>query len=377
MSRCIVITYLESLGSPGGGTVGCLQIAHHMQKLGVEVILIPISRGPPAVEKSPGCIIPAQPSRLHYLLDGLSVAKAVRSVIAKRQVDAVLSWGHDAAFIPGILDSKNVVFGMIAAHSSYSIWMNRQTGLKPVKRLADEWFRFRPLKRADITFALSNFTRSELIALFGLESERVIVTYWGVDAMFAQVQRSFAGEVSHLIFYGSLAPLKGIFDLIKALARVASLGQRNWILKVAGWGNEERVKHAAREHGVGDRVILLGRLDHPTLTRELEWAQLAILPSHAESFGLAIAEAHASGLPVVSYEAGAVPEVVEKNVTGWLVPPLSVDRLAEAIIEAMQDPQKTFRMGLAGRQRVTRLFSWEQTAVAMLQGIEQAKRRRA
>jgi hypothetical protein len=92
MSRCIVVTYLESLGSPGGGTVGCLQIAHHMQKLGVEVILIPISRGPIAVEKPPGCIISAQPSRLHYLLDGLSVAKAVRSVIAKRQVDAVLSW---------------------------------------------------------------------------------------------------------------------------------------------------------------------------------------------------------------------------------------------------------------------------------------------
>lgn len=59
------------------------------------------------------------------------------------------------------------------------------------------------------------------------------------------------------------------------------------------------------------------------------------------------------------------------------MPPRRVDRLAEAIIEAMQDPQKTFRMGLAGRQRVTRLFSWEQTAVAMLQGIEQAKRRRA
>jgi len=53
-------------------------------------------------------------------------------------------------------------------------------------------------------------------------------------------------------------------------------------------------KHAAREHGVGDQVILLGRSDHPALTRELE-AQLVILPSHAESFGLAIAEAHALG----------------------------------------------------------------------------------
>jgi len=97
---------------------------------------------------------------------------------------------------------------MIAAHPSYSIWMNRQTGLKPVKRLVDEWFRFRPLKRADITFALSNFTREEIIALFDLESERVIVTYWGVDAMFAQVQRSFAGR-SHI---SMASASKGIFD---------------------------------------------------------------------------------------------------------------------------------------------------------------------
>jgi len=70
-------------------------------------------------------------------------------------------------------------------------------------------------QRADITFALSNFTREEIIALFDLESERVIVTYWGVDAMFAQVQRSFAGRcpVSSSM---ALAP-KGIFDLIEAL----------------------------------------------------------------------------------------------------------------------------------------------------------------
>jgi len=91
-------------------------------------------------------------------------------------------------------------------------------------------------------FCLQTFTREELITLFGLESERVIVTYWGVDAMFAQVQRSFAGRC-RLIFYGSLAPKGNLW--FEALARVASLGQRNWILKVAGWDHEEQVKHAS------------------------------------------------------------------------------------------------------------------------------------
>jgi len=112
-----------------------------------------------------------------------------------------------------------------------------------------------------------------------------------------QVQRSFAGRclVSSSM---ALEPLKGIFDLIEALARVASLGQRNWILKVAGWDHEEQVKHAAQKHGVGDQVILLGHLD-PTLTRE-EWAQLAILPLARVFFG--DRGGTSLWLPVVSYE---------------------------------------------------------------------------
>jgi glycosyltransferase involved in cell wall biosynthesis len=132
-----------------------------------------------------------------------------------------------------------------------------------------------------------------------------------------------------------------------------------------------------REHKIDQQVVLLGRLDTQTLIRELEWSHLAILPSHAESFGRAIAEAQASGLPVISYDVGSVPEIVQKGVTGWLAPLGDVDSLAEAIIAAIQDPTIAFQMGLAGRKRVTQLFSWQQTALAILHGIEEAKRRSA
>jgi len=99
------------------------------------------------------------------------------------------------------------------------------------------------------------------------------------------------------------------------------------------------VKHAAREHGVGDQVILLGRLDHPALTRA-EWAQLAILPSHAESFSCDRGGAclWASGCIL----RGRSSTSCRKKCLGWLVPPRRTDRLAEAIVEAMQDPQRHF-----------------------------------
>lgn len=182
--------------------------------------------------------------------------------------------------------------------------------------------------------------------------------------------------VSRLIFFGSLAPLKGVFDAIDALGRVFAAGYRDWVLKIAGWGDEERVRQAAEAAGIGDRVVFLGRLDHSQLSRELEWAHVAVLPSRAESFGLAIAEAQAAAVPVISYAAGSVPEVVADGRTGWLVPVGRIDRLAQAIIEAIQDPDRTFRMGLAGRERIMNMFSWERTARDMLAAIEEMKRLR-
>lgn len=376
MSRRIVITHQHSLGSPGGGTQSCLQIAQYLQQLGAEVILVPVSRGSAADQKDMSVpVLAVPPSRMHYLLDGLSVAKMVQNILAERQVDAVLSWAHEAAFLPKLLRSKGVMFGMIAASPSYKMWVDRKTNLQPFKSITDEWFRWRPLRQADAVFVSSSFTQKELIALFGLEPERIFPVHRGIDIRFSQVDRSFTGEVANLIFYGSLEPLKGIFDAIAALGRVSALGWRNWVFKVAGWGDEELIRQALRENGIDDRVMLLGRLEPEELIQELAWANLAILPSQAESFGRAIAEAQASGLPVVSYEVGSVPEVVEKGVTGWLTPLGRVDLLAEAIIEAMQDPQKAFQMGLAGRKRVTQLFSWEQTAMAILDAIEEAKRR--
>lgn len=379
---CIIITHQQSLDSAGGGTLICLEIAHHLSLLGIEVIIVPRFR--PHLDKPiidfkelPCEVVPAPCSRVHYLLNGLSVAKIVRRLLDEKNVDAVLSWDYEAAFLPKLLRSKGVVFGMIAAEPSYEMWQNRKTALRSVKFMTDEWFRWRPLKQADVVFTLSNFTQKELVKLFKLEPNRIVNIYNGIDSRFQQIHRSFTGEISNFIFYGSLAPLKGIFDVIEALGCVAAKGHKEWVLKVAGWGDEALVRQALCKYGIEDRVILLGRLELQELVPELAWAHIAILPSRAESFGRAIAEAQASMLPVISCEVGSIPEVVEKDVTGWLVPPQRVDRLAEAIIEAIQKPEKTFRMGVAGRERMTQLFSWEKSIDAILQGIEEAKTRRA
>jgi glycosyltransferase involved in cell wall biosynthesis len=371
------MTYPESLANYGGGGVGCLEIARRMVARGVEVVLVPVARGLPfAGEAAAGTLRPAPPSGVHYLLDGIGLARTVSDVLARRPVDAVLSWTHEGAFLRRPPSAPDTVFGMVAASAGYRLWAERRTALRPVKRLADRWFRDRPLRRADVVFALSGFTRDELVDWLGVEPSRVHVAHWGVHEAFAAVRRPAAARLTRLVFYGSLQPIKGVLDAIEALGRVAAAGHSDWTLRIAGAGDEEGPRRAAERWGIADRITWLGRLDHTALARELAWAQAAILPSHSESFGLAICEAQAAGLPVVAYRTGAVPEVVADGATGWLVEPRRVDLLAESIARLMNDPDEARRMGEAGRVRVTGRFSWDQTVATMLEVIAAAKERR-
>lgn len=369
----ILITYPDSLDTPGGGTIGCLEIARHLKDLGIEVMLLPVLYPDSDTFNELVPVKPVNPAPGHYLLNAVSFYYAVRKELARGGVGAVLSWDYEAALLPGLLRSSGVTFGMIPARPSYKIWLNRPTRLKVVKRMSDRWFRWRPLREADVLFPLSAFSRAEIISLFGVEPERVVVGHWGVDKSFLAIPRNRPMTINRFIFFGSLAPLKGIFDAIEALSIVAQSGYQDWTLKVAGWGDESAVLEAAQRHGIVDKVFLIGRLDHDALRRELEWAQVAILPSHAESFGLAIAEAQVAGLPVVSYRIGSVPEVVEDGITGILVPVGDVRQVAEAIRQLLKNPEQAFCMGLAGRERIQRLFSWEQTAQTILDTLQRLR----
>jgi glycosyltransferase involved in cell wall biosynthesis len=376
MKNRIIITHPASLDSPGGGTRSCLQITNHLQQLGAEVILVPVSPRPPQKQQNISCeIISTAPHSIHYLFDGRNVAKTVKKIIQQKPVDAVICWDHEGAFLPNLLKLNNIVFGMIAAHPSYTDWTKRPTLPTPIKLLVDEYFRWRLFKSADVVFVSSKFTQQELLDLFKLQPQRITITKRGIDEIFSKVNRIFSPTVSNFIFYGSFAPPKGVFDAIAALGKVAAQGYTNWTLKLAGWGFEQQIKQAVHQHGIQKQVVFLGRLEARDLVRELQWAHLAILPSQVESFGRAIAEAQAAGLAVISYDSGSVPEIVENDVTGWLVSTKQVDLLADAIITAIQNPDKVFQMGMKGRDRVTQKFSWEQTATAILDGIDKAKQR--
>ncbi|MCZ6820495.1 MAG: glycosyltransferase family 4 protein, partial [Calditrichaeota bacterium] len=277
-----------------------------------------------------------------------------------------------AAFLPSFLKSNNIKFGYISTWQSYEWALNGHGGGGPiqnlVKKQVNSKFVIKPHSQADIFFATSKFTREELMHVVGVDGNKVVICYLGVEPKFNNIPRSEPAKISNFIFFGRIVESKGIVDAIKALGMLTAKGFRDWNFRVVGQGNHEWARKLANEHGIGDKVVVCGPADDEQLENELKQAHLAIMPSHAESFGLAFAEAQAAGLPVVAYEAGSVPEVVENNVTGWLAPIGQVDSLAERIESAMRDPKGTYNAGLAGRERVKAMFTWEKTAKTILEG---------
>ena len=156
-----------------------------------------------------------------------------------------------------------------------------------------------------------------------------------------------------LLHASNFRPIKRVADTVHALAEV--LRSREAVLVLVGDGPERRsVEGLVETLGLGERVAFLGERRH--LGPLFAQADLFLLPSEQESFGLAALEALASGVPVVATDVGGIPEVVRQGETGRLVPPGDPRALAAAVLELLGDDSRRTRMGEVARTDATRRF---------------------
>lgn len=167
------------------------------------------------------------------------------------------------------------------------------------------------------------------------------------------------------LFLGRIYPVKGLPMLIEAWGQVRP---RGWRLHIAGpdeSNHRREVERAVRANNLADVVSFLGPVNAPDRERVYSHADLFVLPTHSESFGMAIAEALAHGLPVVTTTGAPWPMLVARG-CGWRVEP-TVERIAEALCEAMACDRSTLRtMGAKGRAYVAAEFSWPAVAQSMI-----------
>jgi D-inositol-3-phosphate glycosyltransferase len=230
--------------------------------------------------------------------------------------------------------------------------------LEPALRLREET---RIVGASDRIVAANVVERAELLRDYGAPAPRIATIPCGVDtALFAPgdptAARMALALQAHpvLLWVGRIAPIKGLDTLLDAIARLRAAGTALSLLIVGGEADEPRNGHEAalRERierlGLGTAVRFVGPLPQDVLPTYYVAADVTVLPSYYESFGMVALEAMACGSPVIASRVGGLVTTVRDGVTGFLVPESDVGALAERIAALIADPDLRWRIGREG-----------------------------
>lgn len=230
------------------------------------------------------------------------------------------------------------------------------------------------IDRADAVLVCSTFMRRHVLDVFAPDPARVAVVRNGIDpappvapgeVATMRARLAPAGEAVVLLA-GRLVYEKGFGVALDAFARVAAAGGPPARLVVAGSGPHEAELHArATELDLGDRVRFLGWTDDATLPALYGAADVCLVPSLYEPFGLVALEAMRGGCAVVAAATGGLREVVPDGI-GVRVPPDDVRALAAALRRVLDDAVLRRRLVTAGAAHAAR-FSWDDAAARALQ----------
>jgi glycosyltransferase involved in cell wall biosynthesis len=233
---------------------------------------------------------------------------------------------------------------------------------------------FRESERAALAAAARVVVTSEatgriMIADYGVRSDRISVVRPGNDRV--PPARGSNDGVVRLLSIGSVVPGKGYDLLIAALATLADLP---WRLTIAGDRTRNPAAAARLDadisaHSLGDRIAVLGAVPSERIVELCLASDVFVLASRFEGYGMALAEAIAHGLPVVSTTAGAIPDTIPAG-TGLLVPPNDAAALAQALRRLIGDRTERRRLATNARAAATQLPTWQESARLFAGAIE-------
>jgi len=246
--------------------------------------------------------------------------------------------------------------------------------LEPALRLREET---RIVRASDRVVAANVVERAELLRDYAAHAPRIATIPCGVDtALFAPGDRAAARVAlaldAHpvLLWVGRIAPIKGLDTLLDAIACLRAGGTALTLLIVGGEADEPRNGHEAALRERIERLHLdaavrfVGPLPQDVLPTYYIAADVTVLPSYYESFGMVALEAMACGSPVIASRVGGLVTTVRDGVTGFLVPESDVAALAERIGGLIADPDLRWHIGREG-VRWARAHRWPCVAEAI------------
>ncbi len=257
---------------------------------------------------------------------------------------------------------------------------------------------------ADRIVAATTTEEEQLVSLYNVDPHKITVIPPGVDLTHfypipPDEAKEFVGvpeKKRMLLFVGRIEPLKGIETLLRALAIIQKnegISDRLCLAIIGGEVGGESAEESeemrylqslCKEFGLDQLVTFLGKKDQDSLPYYYSAAEVVVMPSHYESFGMVALESMACGTPVVASQVGGLAHLVEDGVTGYHVPVENPQVLSERIMGLLEDKALRYRMGhdafafakKYGWENITdRIIHLYQTTINEYQGRETADRK--
>jgi glycosyltransferase involved in cell wall biosynthesis len=272
---------------------------------------------------------------------------AISSALRRQRVDDGVFWS--AGFVPPAM-----------RHLPAVVTVHDLTHLHFYSRLHKTYYNLllRPLyRRCSAIVCVSDYTRREFLAWSGMPAAKVHVVLNGVSDAYAENQQTYALPYRYVLYPGNHRSYKNLARLIAAYAR-SSLPRQDIHLVMTGQADPELTAQA-EALGVATQLHFLGRVADADLPKIYKGAMLVAFVSLYEGFGLPLVEAMASGVPVLTSNVSAMPEVAGD--AALIVDPYSVEAITAGLDTLTQNEALRTDLVGKGQQQVAR-FDWDQSA---------------
>jgi glycosyltransferase involved in cell wall biosynthesis len=291
---------------------------------------------------------------LRSLLETKRILKRKRIDIVHHMLPAVFNYTFS---LPALIDGlkQPFIFGPVSKRY-YNIPFTERALLPLTRRLHKQ-----TIQKCAKIITITNQTKNLYVKTF--DERNISVIPFGVDTeVFKPARSSEQPEKCKVLYAGSLYPLKGVHNLIRAIANVITHGLKADLTIVGEGQQKDELVVLARTLRIEEHVEFEGFVPYSNMPQHYKRCDIFCFPTLGEPFGKAVAEAMACGKPVIATSIGGPAEIIQDGIDGVLVPSSKPEAIAQQIIRLIENRDERRRLGERARETALNRFSWSKVA---------------